>query len=86
MTPTDQAIREHMHAAANLLQLVLEQARNEDPAGALHLARAYQAGAMLQLRSTIAASGFACVAVELVEPSGLVHLVSRCELQREVTQ
>lgn len=85
MTPIDHAIRAHMHAAAELLQLVLAQASTEDPAGARHLADAYRAGAMLQLRSTVARSGLACLAVELIEPSGRVHTVSSCELQREVS-
>ena len=86
MTPTDAAIRAHLHAAAELVQIVLMQVRQEDPAGAQHLANAYRAGAMLQLRSTVAASGLACLAVEVIEPNGQVHTLSQCELQREVIQ
>lgn len=86
MNVTDSAIHEQMQSAADLMQVVLQTVAQDDPGGAQLVANAYRAGAMLQLRSTVAASGLACLAVELIEPNGSTHTLTQCELQREVTQ
>lgn len=86
MTKKDSAVRAHMNSAADVLQTVLQQISSEDPQGAQGLAAAYRAGAILQLRAAITASGLAHFAVELIEPNGTTHTLSQCELQREVMQ
>lgn len=86
MNSTDRAIREHMRTAAELVQLALAQVQQDDPQAAAHLACAYKGGAMLQLRATLAASGIASLAVEVIEPNGTTHTLSSCELQREAIQ
>ncbi len=86
MKATDLAIRQHMNSAARLMELVLSELQAESPSDARIVADAYGAGAMLQLKSVIARSGIAILAVELIEPNGTVHTISSCELQREVVQ
>lgn len=81
---TDQAIRNHLASASELLASALEDLRGTDPAAVDGLAQALLGGAMLRSTVTVARSGLAVVAVEVVTPAGEVMSLMTIELQREL--
>jgi hypothetical protein len=87
MSTIDDAIRNHMAAAAELVQHALAAAAAEDRAGADGLARAIRAGGMLTLMTTLTTTGAARLSVNVTTPAGesLGELIA-CELLREVQQ
>ena len=84
MNTTDSAIRAHLAAAADLVQLALADARAEDPDGAEGIAHAMKSGAMLTLNTTVSAAGLAFLSIHLTAANGesLGQLMS-VELRRE---
>lgn len=87
MTNTDDLIKSHLSAAADLVQRVLKESAAEDPDGVAILRGVIKAGGMLALHSTFApAAGMARLVIEVIEPNGNAHQLMACELQREPTQ
>lgn len=87
MTPMDELIRAHFHAAAELVEAALAEAGAADPAGLDQLRQVVRAGGMLSLRSTIApACGQARLVIEVMEPGGTTHQLMACNLKRETFQ
>ena len=76
-----------LSASADLLQEAIAAARAEDPHGVQGLAEILRAGGLVTLIATLAPStGLAQINVEISEPNGATHQLSRCELTREVVQ
>lgn len=84
MNKTEIMIRQHMQAAAALLQQSLADAKEEDPAGLAGLLQAIKAGGLLTLHSTFAqAVGMARLVIEVTEPNGTTHQLLECDLNRD---
>lgn len=87
MNTIDSAVRAHLTAAAELVQLALDDAKAEDAAGVEGITHAMKAGALMTLNTTFGTAGVAFLSINLTSPNGeaLGQLMS-LELQREVTQ
>ncbi len=87
MNTTDSAVRAHLIAAAELVQLALADAREENAKLSENIARAMSSGAMLTLRTTLTTTDMAFLSIDLTTATGesLLRLMS-LELQHEDAQ
>ena len=77
-------IQNFLNASAGLIEEAMMDARKTDPEGLAGLSNVLRAGGLLTLRSTFAPStGLAMIAVEISEPSGVVHTLMNAEIERK---